>query len=242
MDIYVMFLLAIIVFIGFWIQTVSGFGAMIFTIPLSMLLIDKSLYLPVGLSMAVLQSIAVVYKDREHILKKDFIILLSLAAIGAPVGLLLGDAIDEKLMNIFLGLFIMGNSGYSLYIILRKIHVDQEMKKYHFSYPVLSGFLQAAYGVGGPLIGTYMDKLTHHKRTYRAMISLYWIILNPFIIFGYFLKGDISIEHGELFLLLFPVVLLALYVGNRTIDKISKKGFQIFVHSMLVAIACTLLF
>ena len=59
---------------------------------------------------------------------------------------------------------------------------------------------------------------------------------------SYFLKGDINIEHGQLFLLLFPVVLLALYIGNRTIDKISKKGFQIFVHSMLVAIACTLLF
>jgi len=242
MDISIMFLLSLIVFIGFWIQTVSGFGAMIFTIPLTMLLIDRSLYLPVGLLMAVLQSIAVVYKDKEHILKKDFLILLALAGIGAPVGLLLGDAIDSKLMNIFLGLFIIGNSGYSLYIVLRKIHVDEKMKKYHLTYPVLSGFLQAAYGVGGPLIGTYMNKLTHHKRTYRAMISLYWIVLNPFIIIGYALRGNITMEHGELFLLLFPVVLLALYVGNRTIDKISKKGFQIFVHSMLVSIGFTLFF
>ena len=168
--------------------------------------------------------------------------MLGLAGIGAPIGLLLTDVLDEGLMNIFLGLFIMGNSGYSLYIILRKIHVDRKMKKHHFTYPILSGFLQAAYGVGGPLIGTYMDKLTHHKRTYRAMISLYWVVLNPFIIFGYFLKGDINIEHGQLFLILFPVVLLALYLGNHTIDKISKKGFQIFVHSMLFAIACTLLF
>ncbi|PHR74431.1 MAG: hypothetical protein COA66_01170 [Arcobacter sp.] len=242
MDIYIIFLLMIIVFVGFWIQTVSGFGAMIFTIPLTMLLIDKSLYLPVGLLMAVLQSIAVVYKDREHILKKDFIILLSLAGIGAPIGLFLGDQIDSKLMNIGLGLFIIGNSGYALYIILRKINVDRKMKKYHYTFPVMSGFLQAAYGVGGPLIGTYMDKLTTHKRTYRVMISLYWIVLNPFILIGYFLRGDINLEHGQLFLFLFPVVLLALYVGNRTIDKISKKGFQIFVHTMLVSIAFTLFF
>ena len=52
--------------------------------------------------------------------------------------------------------FIIFNSGYSLYVDARKKETSSEMKIYHYLYPVFSGLLQTAYGVGGPLIGTYM--------------------------------------------------------------------------------------
>lgn len=116
------------------------------------------------------------------------------------------------------------------------------MKIYHYLYPIFSGLLQTAYGVGGPLIGTYMDTQTKEKRTYRSMISLYWCILNPFIILGYFLKGSIGIGHQKLFMLLFPAVILGYLLGNFTINKISQKKFKYMTHIMLISIGFTLFF
>lgn len=236
--------LFVIVFIGYTIQTISGFGAIIFALPLSLFVVERLEILPVFLIMSVFQSLAVAFRDREYLMKKEFFIMFGLAMLGMPVGIFLGDLIPNEIMNICLGVFIIVNSVYSIRLIQKG--QDGEgglmMRSYHRSYPFLSGFMQAAYGVGGPLIGTYMDKVTHNKKTYRGMISLYWCLLNPFIIFGYLTRGEIHASHFSMFLLLAPAVALGLFVGNRTVDKISKRRFQMLVHSMLIAIGLTLFF
>lgn len=235
--------LFVIVFIGYTIQTISGFGAIIFALPLSLMVVERLEILPVFLLMSVFQSFAVAYKDREFIIKREFYIMFSLALAGLPIGIFIGDIMPLLMMNILLGIFIIINSLYSLIKIVKK-QDDQELAlaKHHRIYPFLSGFLQAAYGVGGPLIATYMDKLTDDKRTYRSMISLYWCLFNPIIIVGYISRGEINTSHTGMFLLLIPAVALGVYIGNRAVDSISKRKFQIFIHSMLIIIGCSLFF
>lgn len=234
--------LFIIVSVGYTIQTISGFGAIIFALPLSLFFVERLEILPVFLIMSVFQSLAVAYKDRKYLVKKEFIIMFILAMIGMPLGIFIGDIIPITILNISLGCFIIINSLYSLNNTIRKQTNDSKtlIRNYHRIYPFFSGFLQAAYGVGGPLIGTYMDKVTHNKKTYRSMISLYWCLLNPFIIIGYITRGEINPSHMNMFLLLAPAVVLGLIIGNKTVDIISKRKFQIFVHSLLIIIGLTL--
>lgn len=70
MDLFTSSALFIIVLIGYWIQSISGFGAIIFALPLSLFFIDKTLFLPVVLFMSVIQSLAIAYKDRKYIDRK----------------------------------------------------------------------------------------------------------------------------------------------------------------------------
>lgn len=51
--------LFVIVFIGFTIQTISGFGSMIFALPLSLMVVERLEILPVLLIMSIVQSFAV---------------------------------------------------------------------------------------------------------------------------------------------------------------------------------------
>lgn len=235
--------LFVVVFIGYTIQTMAGFGATVFSLPLSLLVVDRMEVLPVFLLTSVIQSVAVAYKDREFIKKADFLTMLVLAMVGMPMGILMGGLIPQSLMNIILGVFIISNSIISLRLIIKsKGNHELVLKKLHRIYPILSGFLQAAYGVGGPLIAAYMDKVTHNKRTYRSMMSLYWCILNPFVFIGYMLRGEVNAGHSMMLLLLLPAVILGVLLGNRTIDFISKQKFQIFVHSLLIIIGSTLFF
>lgn len=235
--------LFVIVFIGFTIQTISGFGSMIFALPLSLMVVERLEILPVLLIMSIVQSFAVAYKDRAFIIKKEFVIMFLLAMLGLPLGILMGDLIPVLVMNVLLGIFITINSLHCLIIIIKKQDKFKlSLSKYHRIYPFLSGFMQAAYGVGGPLIATYMDKLTDDKKTYRSMMSLYWCLLNPIIVIGYIIRGEINTSHFGMFLLLLPAVGLGLFVGNRAIDYISKRKFQIFIHSLLIIIGCTLFF
>lgn len=234
--------LFIIILIGYWIQSIAGFGAIIFALPLSLFLVDKSLFLPVILFMSIIQSLAIVYKDHRYINRKKFITMLSLAGMGIPFGIITTDYLDQNIANYLLGSLIILNSIYTLYLDIKEKKINNKIKNYHYLYPFFSGVLQTAYGMGGPLIGTYMNKQTEEKRTYRVMISLYWCILNPFIIFGYFFKENIDIKHLKLFLLLFPAVILGYLLGNFTIDNISQKKFECITHTILIIIGFTLFF
>ena len=236
-------LLFVIVFMGYTIQTISGFGSMIFALPLSLMVVDRLEILPVFLVLSIFQSFSVAYKGRQFIIKKEFNTMILLAIMGLPLGILIGDLIPVMVMNILLGIFIIINSLHSLIKIIRKQNEPElVLSKYHGIYPFLSGFMQAAYGVGGPLIATYMDKVTDDKNVYRSMMCLFWCLLNPIIIIGYITRGEINSSHFGMFLLLIPAIGLALFVGNKIIDHISKRKFQIFVHSLLIIIGCTLFF
>ncbi len=242
MELQILLGLMLIVFTGFWIQTISGFGSMVFMLPLAILLIDKSLFLPVSLAMAVFQSTVIAYKDRQYIIKKDFLILLTQAGIGAPFGIFLKDYVSSQTMNYSLGVFILINSISGLYFLIKKSKSVSTLKCYHHSYPFFSGLLQAAYGVGGPILAAYLNKKTTHKRIFRSMFSLYWVILNPFILLAFLINGDLSFAHVELFIYLLPSLVLAIYIGNRTVDKISKTAFQTFIHIILILISFSLFF
>ncbi|MCT4632667.1 MAG: sulfite exporter TauE/SafE family protein [Firmicutes bacterium] len=230
------------VFVGYTIQSISGFGAVIFALPLSLIVLDRMEILPVFLMMSTIQSFMVAYRDKKYIMFKEYIIMFFLASLGMPIGIYITELVDPNIMNILLGAFIIINSGMNLYKTIKKKDLDTELlvRPQHRIYPILSGVLQSAYGIGGPLISMYMDKVTHDKRTYRGMLSLFWCMLNPFIIVGYLFRGEIGTSHIKMLMILFPAVLCAIFIGNRIIDHISKEKFQLFVHGLLIVIGCTM--
>lgn len=240
LPIYVMIYLFVFTFCGYTIQTVTGFGAVIFALPLCMLFVDRLDVLPVFLMMSIYQSLNIAYKDRKFIDLIGFAKMFALAICGMIIGMMLGNIVPEHLLNIILGIFIIFNSLYSLYLLYSNKQNSKVLKSYHYTYPIISGMMQSSYGMGGPLISMYMDKVTNNKNTYRGMLSLYWGMLNPFIIIGYFIRGQITINHFHMFLLLFPAVLLGLFIGNKVLMKISVKKFQTFVYIMLICIGITL--
>lgn len=231
-----------ITFIGFLIQSISGFGSAVFALPLSALVVQRIDILPVFYILSIMQSITIAYKDRNYILKKQFLQMISFAIIGIVLGIFIGDTLNEKVLNYIIGIFIIINSLVNLHSTIK----DKKSKKisnYGHQYkilPLFSGFLQATYGIGGPLIATYMNSVTEVKKSYRVMISFYWCILNPIIILELFSIGEIKTSHLGTLLALIPAMLLGIYVGNKVVDKISRRNFQILIHCILILIGITL--
>ncbi len=237
--------LFIITLIAYTIQSIAGFGCAIFAIPLISLVMDKELILPAFCSLSVLQTFTIVLKDKKHIMKKEFIIMLGLAILAIPIAMFTGEIVDKKIINITIGLYITANSIYGLVTMLTKTKTRKPKsklrKKLTYALPLLSGFLQTIYGVGGPLIATYMESVTTDKKKFRVMLSLYWFCLNPIIIAGLIINHKINMIHIKYFTLLVPAMFIGVYIGLKVSDKISKRTFQIAIHSILSIIGISLL-
>lgn len=215
---------------------------MIFAVPLCIIFVDREMILPVFLCISVIQSAIVAFNDRKYLDLKQFLKMLGLAIIGIPLGLSIGNFLPGNLLNFLFGIFIVLNSGYNLYKLLKpKItEPDNKLKSIHYTYPILSGFMQSAYGFGGPLICLYMNKITTNRYKYRAMLSLFWVTLNPMLIFGYIAKNGVVKDQFYLFGFMLIAVLLSIKVANIIIKKISLSSFQIFVNILLAIIGITM--
>lgn len=227
------------IFLGYFVQSVAGFGAMMVSIPISLLFIDRSIYLPVALLLGVYQTAAIAYKDRQYIKPKQFALALGLACVGIPLGMLAVNVLPRQTADYLLGVIIIANSGSTLLIKYFSKNKEEkvetgEVKKYIYALPIISGIFQTAWGVGGSPISAYMIKKHPKKLEYRAALSLYWTILNPFIAIGYFINGGMTYEHKFLLVALFPAIVLGLIAGNFVVKKLSQEKFALFTHCLLI--------
>ncbi len=242
MSLGVVAFLLVIVFGGFLIQSIAGFGAVIFSLPFALLVLGHQEYVPVTLMLTILQSAYIAYKDRAFINWKEFFKMIILAFIGMPIGLYVFKNLSEDYLKILLAIYIIINSSISLYGISRKKARLRNIGKQKYILPVLSGCLQASFAVGGPMISAYISKVFSEKRQFRVMICLYWCVLNPVILLGFYFSELLNFGHAKLFVILLPAMVGGIIIGNILIDKISQSKFEILVHSGLIVSALLLFY
>jgi uncharacterized membrane protein YfcA len=100
LSINVSIFLFIVVFMGYTLQTISGFGAVLFALPLCMIFVERMEILPIFLSMSIFQSFALAYRDKEYLLKKEFSKMFTLATVGMIFGMFI-EKISQAKFKIF---------------------------------------------------------------------------------------------------------------------------------------------
>ncbi|MCY6371477.1 sulfite exporter TauE/SafE family protein [Clostridium ganghwense] len=241
MGLSVIILLLFIVFVGYLIQNIAGFGAVIFSLPFALLVVGRHEYVPVTLVLSILQCVYIAFKDREYIVWKEFFKMILLAFGGVPIGFYISKNYSEGSLKILLAIFIVLNSSLSLYKIYMKKPSVKELGKLKYLLPVISGCLQAAFSVGGPMISAYISKISSEKRQFRVMLCLYWCVLNPAILLQLAFSRTLNLGHVKLLIILLPAAVLGIFVGNIFISKIRQDRFEILVHCGLIASALMLL-
>lgn len=227
--------LSVIFFCAYFIQGITGFGAALFSLPFSLLLITKGEFVPATLFFTLVQSITIVIKDHKHINKKQLMIVLGIATIaGIPFGTFISSNFDIKLVKYILAILILTNSSIALYNTYRKSNINKSFRWYHYFLPLLSGGLQSSFGIGGPPLMTYFTKVISDKIQLRVTACSYWVFLNSIILITYYFQKGFSINNFEIIMYLFPAVLLGAYSGNHIIKQINEIKFKRFVHMILM--------
>lgn len=233
-----------IIFGGFFIQGVTGFGATLFVMPLAILFIDRCQMLPICLIYTLVQSFIIVYKNYKMINIKQLIIALLLALIiGMPLGEYAVIALDANILKIMFAMFIFMYSIKSLYdISVGNTNKEQRttIRFANYLLPVISGCLQTAFGVGGPALMAFLSKIISDKNETRATICAYWIVLNSTILTCSYLNSTLELSYDTVILLL-PAFVTGGISGGIIANKISQIKFLLIVYSSLILSALLIL-
>ncbi|PYN01621.1 MAG: sulfite exporter TauE/SafE family protein [Candidatus Rokuibacteriota bacterium] len=208
-----MLLAALIVFVGYTVFGVTGFGASPITVPV----LAHFLPLPFVLSLAAaldLGSAAVlgVHTEKQADVR-ELLVLAPFTIVGLALGVTLLVSLPRDATLFALGVFVC---GYALYIMLHRGPRRPLGRAWAVPAGLLSGVLGALFGVGGPPYVVYIAGRIPDTTAQRATISL-MVALNvglrvaAFAIAGLFTGRDLWLAIR----LLLPVAWAGVWTGNR---------------------------
>ncbi len=236
-------LLMVIVFFAFVTETTVGFGSTILTVTLGANLVALNVLLPAFVPLNVLLSLWILlryYRELKHqyILRKilpavavGMIAGMSLYRLGSPAGLL-----------VVFSSFVAMMALYELVKEWRGVVSKAQLAGWQ-SFLLLGagGAVHGMFGSGGPLIVYVANRELTNKATFRTTLASLWLILNGVLVINFQLAGELTGETLKITLLLLPMLVLGIAVGDRTHHLLPQRLFRVTVWALLLAASSILL-
>lgn len=222
MTIEVFLILALGIFIGFYVQTVIGFAGSLLALPIllfKMELPDAIAYISI---FYLFSSLFLISKEWRNIDRKIIIQLALTSVIGVVLGIVVLTYAKPIILKRGLGIFILLYVAYMSYgkkkIVLNKGGI--------ISFGVMAGFFSGLFSTGGPLYVMCVENTVRNMNALRAtmigVLGLVTITRVPALA----MSGILNFGHFKMALFIFPVFIFAQFLGKKTFKKIDENIFK----------------
>ena len=208
--------------IGFYVQTVVGFAASLFAIPILLSVLPMQEAIALMSVFLLIFSIILVYQNWNSIEKKTVMELSIGIFIGLTGGILflkLGNpVILKKLLGVFTLLFVIYQ-----YLNKRKLKIPGKLGVF---FGLAGGLFSGMFSAGGPTYVMYVYNRIDSASVFRATLIGILAITNTFRVPMLVVSDILTIHTLLMALYLLPVFVLALLLGNRTYQKVNEGKFR----------------
>lgn len=230
------------VFFAFVVRGMSGFGAGMIAVPLLAFVIPLQLAVPLCSLLVFVLFVILVIRDRREIVWEELRLLLPPTIAGALAGLWLFAVLDNRVLVLLLGVFLILYSAYMLAV--SALGLPQLRCSQRWALPV--GFSGAFFdtlfgGGGGTLVVIYINARGVGRAGFRATVAALWFAEMVARIGGYAWSGYYDRGTLLLFVLLLPLMWIATVVGERLGNRVSSDSFSRILALMLLASGVSLL-
>lgn len=227
-----------IIFLAYTIKGLSGFGSGLIAIPLLAFFFPLTFIVPVLGLLSYSGTLMQSYHLRKQVVWRDMLPLIPFSLMGIVMAIWLLVNVDEKWLIRILALFVL---SYSIYTLL-PLPSPRGGRKWAILAGSLGGMVGALFGTGGPFYVVYLKMRQLNKSQFRATIAMIFFVDGGVRIFGYALSGFYTEKVLWALLMLFPVLLLGMYVGHHLHVKIEQKKFNQLISGLLIVSGLMLLY
>jgi hypothetical protein len=107
---------------------------------------------------------------------------------------------------------------------------------------ITGGVMQGIYAAGGPLIVYYTNRALTDKGTFRATLSVVWLILNFSVFMSHLITGKHTPETLITVIALLPVLAAGIIIGEKLHGRILEHAFRMLVYSILTLSGISLIY
>jgi uncharacterized membrane protein YfcA len=228
-----------IVVAAYVIFGITGFGSTLIAVPLLAHLLPLKFVIPMMVLLDFSAALKIGTQFRADISKRELAYLLPSMVIGMLGGVFLLIKLPAPILLLALGIFVC---GYGLYAARGKEAALALSRGWSLPAGLVGGIFSALFSSGGPLYVMYLTARGLDKSQLRSTMSAIFIVTAATRIVLFALSG-LYAQDGVLpaAALLFPVMLVGLYFGNRLHLNLPRTRVLQFVGGLLVLSGASLI-
>jgi uncharacterized membrane protein YfcA len=227
--------LALIVLISYTTQAMSGFGSTILALTLGIHFYPIDVLLPVLVALDMIVNLYIVARHYRHISRPHLLrSILPAMCIGVALGIVVFRYIEGNLLKKFFGVLVILLSVRELVRLWRSRQEKMLLSNLKATgYVVAAGIVHGIYASGGPLLIYTVSKLGLSKSVFRSTLGAVWFIFSVILTASYWIGGKFTAQTAKLLLILLPMILIGILLGERLHHRIDEYRFKIFVFAIL---------
>jgi uncharacterized membrane protein YfcA len=231
------------VFAAYIVRGMSGFGAGLIAAPLLALVLPVHVVVPLSGLLVFVLFIFLTIRDRHSVIWRELKLLAPPTLLGVLGGLLLFRSLDNRLLLMMLGSFLVLYATYMLAVHAFGLPQFRCSERWAFPLGFTGAFFDTLFGGGGgTLVVIYMHARGIGRMEFRATLATLWFVEMIARITGYGFAGYYTRDVLLLVLFLLPVTWAGTWVGERLGNRVSPQTFARILAGLLMLSGVTLLF
>src|SRR5262247_2146531 len=204
---------ALVIFVGYTVFGATGFGASPITVPVLAHVLPLTFVLCLAALLDLSSGLALGFHTRRQADTRELLVLVPFTLVGLALGVTLLVKLPRDVTILALGLFVC---AYALYVMLGRRAERRLSRRWAAPAGALGGIIGALFGMGGPPYVVYITGRVPDPSAQRATISQ-MVIVNVGLRVVAFALAGLLFSRALWFatMLLLPVALAGLWVGNR---------------------------
>lgn len=235
---------------AFAVESAIGFGATVITVALAANFVPIDELLPAFVPVNMILSAFIALRDRRAIDARTLLVhVLPPMLVGLPIGILALAKLDERVLKIAFGVFVIVLSGVEIARMLRAPaasapqgadRTPQRLASTVFDLALLvvGGAIHGAFGTGGPMAVYVAAKRLGEDRTkFRATLATLWLLLNTALVSTFAIRGAFRVGTLEASGILVPGLAVGTLIGTWAHPRIPQRAFRLGVFVLLTIAA-----
>jgi uncharacterized protein len=224
------------------VRGMSGFGAGLVAAPMLAFVLPVHVVVPLSGLLVFVLFIFLTIRDRRDVIWRELKLLAVPTVAGVVAGLFLFRSLDNRLLLILLGSFLMLYAVYMLAVHAFGLPQFRCSERWAFPLGFSGSFLDTLFGGGGgALVVIYLHARGIGRMEFRATVAMLWFIEMIARIGGYAVAGFYTRDVLLLVAALIPVMALGTFIGEKLGNRISVETFSRILAVLLFASGLSLL-
>jgi uncharacterized protein len=210
---YDLLLVGLVIFVGYLVFGITGFGASPITIPVLVHLLPLAFVLPLAALLDLGSALALGFHTRRQADSRELLTLVPFTLVGLTLGVTLLLRLPRDATLLALGLFVC---AYAVNLIVRRETRRRLSRWWAAPAGIVGGLIGALFGMGGPPYVVYLAGRIPDPNAQRATISQ-MVILNvglrviAFALAGFLVSKPLWLAVAALL----PVAWAGVWAGHR---------------------------
>jgi len=220
-----------IVFLGFFILGIAGFGSALIIVPLLAWSWPLSVVVPLALLMDVPAALLHTGLNFRQVVWKELPPLLPSIVIGSIAGVAFAALSPGNWPLVLLGLYVLwvGVQG----LRAKSIAMSNPTKARHF-FGFMMGWVETMFGTAGPVVLAWLSVRLADPYLVRATMPMALLGISSIALFMLLISGNLSDSALWLSLIyLLPIALSGVWLGHRLAMKLKSEIFKPVIYCFL---------